>query len=228
MEHENHELERRHVQKHLDTGRNPLLQKFAGQGPAEREGGTRVETTIARLRKKLDEQDDGRNEVPDERPVGSPGHAQRGYRAQTVNQHKVAGHVHNHAYKCRLHHDFRLADTAEEAWSRIAHQVDDATEHQNIEIRLLVFQLVGGQMFHAESHMPQRDRKVQKRYRNQGEVNRLHKDARAVGCFLGSQALGHHRSRVADGTSKEHRECKLHRPRAKRRIHLGRPKFREE
>ena len=121
VEHKNHELERRHVQEHLDAGRNALLQEFAGQGPAESEGGARIETAIAGFREELREQDDRGNEVPDERTVGGTGHAKRGNRAQTVNQYKVAGHVHDHAHKRCLHHNLRFANTAEEARGRIAH-----------------------------------------------------------------------------------------------------------
>ena len=225
MEHENKRLERRHVQEHLDAGGDALLQEFAGQRPAEGERMARVETAVAGLREELGEQDDRRNDVADKRPVGSPRHTHRGDRTEAENQHEVAGDIDNHADERGVHHDFRFADTAEEARRHVAHERYDATEHQDVEVSLLVFQLVGGQVLDTEKPMAHGNRQVQERHTNQRDIERLHKDARAFPVAFCPEPLRHHGRRVADGPRKEHRKRELHRARPEGSIHLGGPEL---
>ena len=105
------------------------------------------------LAEKFSEQDNGRNHIPDERPVCSARHAQSRNWPNTVNQYEIAGNIHEHAHEGSLHHDFRFTDTAKETRRHIAHQVDDATEHQDVEIGFLILQLVCRQMFHSKSNV---------------------------------------------------------------------------
>ena len=228
MEHQNQRLKRRHVQEHLDARRNALLQKFASQRPAKRKRKTRAETAVATIAKELRKQNHRRNHIAYERAISSARNAHRRNRTVAVNQHKVARHVHNHASESRLHHDLGFANTAKETRRRVTQQVDHATEHQDVKVGLLVFQLVGGEVFHAERQVPQRNREVQKRDRNKRQVHRLHEHAGAIPAFFTAQALRHHCRRIANRARKKHRECKLHSTRAKGGIHLGGAKFREK
>ena len=228
MEHQNQRLKRRHVQEHLDARRDSLLQKFTGQRPAKRKCKTCAETAVATFAKEFRKQNYRRNHIANERTISSARNTHRRNRSVAVNQHKVARHVHNHASESRLHHDLGFANSAKETRRGITQQVDYATEHQDIEIRLLVFELVGRQMLQSKRKMPQRNREVQKWHRNQRQIHRLHKHTGAIPAFFTAQALSHHCRRIANRARKKHRECKLHRPRPKRRIHFGRAKLREE
>ena len=228
MEHENQQLERRHVQEHLHPRRDSPLQKLTGQRPAKGKGGTGIEAAIAGLSKELHKQDNRRDHIPDEGSVGSPGHAHGGNRAKAINQHIVADHIHDHAHEGGLHHNLCLTDTAKKAGSRIADQVDDSTEHQNVKIGLLVFQLVGRQILHTEGKMSKGNRQVQKRHAQKRQVHRLHEHSRAITMLFRTEPLGHHGSGITDGTGKEHGKGQLHCPRSESRIHFGRPKLREE
>ena len=164
MEHQNQRLKRRHVQEHLDARRDSLLQKFASQRPAKRKRKTRTETAVATIAKELRKQNHRRNHIANKRAISSARNAHRRNRTVAVNQHKVASNVHNHANESSLHHDLGFANTAKETRSGITQQIDHAAKHQNIEIRLLVFELIRRQMLQSKRKMPQRNREVQKRH----------------------------------------------------------------
>ena len=161
MEHEDKQLESRHVQEHLNTRGYTLPEQFTAKRPADSKSVARAETPVARIPEELCKQDNCRYSIPDKRSVSRTRHAKRRYRAQAKNQHEVAGNIYNHAHERCLHHNLRLADTAKEARCRISHQRNHATEHQDVKICLLVFQLVCRQMFQPEGEMPQGDCQIQ-------------------------------------------------------------------